>query len=553
MGIIIILGRKEKDKSLPFAFFSFSTFLLSISYYFIHEGSFSGIIKISYSIGTLIPTFLLVWIYSYSSKNPKTWKVWFFYSIGTIFLISPFIDGLIVTNVNKSLTLGFIETTGAFFPLYISYFVITYSIILIKLIQLSRTKDEVKRRQTRIILMGFSIYGALGILFGLVFPLLGYDQLTDLDASAAVIFVAFTTYAIVQYKWMNIKTIAVEILAALISGIALFEIFIADTTGQRIYKIIMFLILSALSIFMVKSVLNEVKRKEELQMMSDRLASANDQLRKLDMAKSDFISIASHQLRSPLTAVKGYISLIKEGSYGPVDVKVMDALGKVYLSNERLIQLVEDLLSISRIESGRMDYKFVPYQIEDMIKDLADTYALTAKNKGLYLQLKLPEKPLPKVELDEEKMRQVINNVVDNALKYTERGGVTIRAEHGQFPISNFQFSNKSQISNSKSQTFDSNEEMVRITISDTGLGIPAEEMPYIFSKFSRGKDQNRLHATGTGLGLYVGKQLVEAHHGRLWAESDGKGKGTRFIIELPLSQKKFEEEKKVGEFIKSI
>ena len=134
---------------------------------------------------------------------------------------------------------------------------------------------------------------------------------------------------------------------------------------------------------LVKSVQLEVKRKEQLQEITDKLAEANDQLRKLDNAKSEFISIASHQLRTPLTAVKGYVSLLLEGSYGQVPTKQNDVLNKVYQSNERLVTLVEDMLNLSRIESGRMEYDFKKTKVEDLLQEIFDTFIIRAKEKNL--------------------------------------------------------------------------------------------------------------------------------------------------------------------------
>jgi len=180
--------------------------------------------------------------------------------------------------------------------------------------------------------------------------------------------------------------------------------------------------------YMVRSVKAEVKRKEELQLMSERLSQANDQLRKLDNAKSEFISIASHQLRTPLTAIKGFVSLILEGTYGEVLPQVREALNKVYLSGERLINLVENLLSISRIESGRMEYQMSSVRLEATLKELVDNFTIIAINKGLKLEMKLPKGPLPEIMADQIKIREVISNFIDNALKYTNEGKVTVRA-----------------------------------------------------------------------------------------------------------------------------
>ena len=123
-------------------------------------------------------------------------------------------------------------------------------------------------------------------------------------------------------------------------------------------------------------------------------------------------------------------------------------------------------------------------------------------------------------KFDAGKVKEVVSNMIDNGLKYTPKGGVTLRVE----------------LTKNEELTTD-NKEVVRVIVSDTGIGIPATELPYLFAKFSRGKDVGRLNVSGTGLGLYVGKAIVEANGGRIWAESDGEGKGSRFIIELPIKQ----------------
>lgn len=363
------------------------------------------------------------------------------------------------------------------------------------------------------------IYLGVGIeLFLLLFLMLGYFaalfnnfEIEQYGLFGMTFFMGVLAYMIVKFKVFDIKLIGAQALVVtqfiLIASIFTF----ATSTVNRILVGITLLITSGAGWFLIQSVKREVKRKEELQIMSDKLARANDELRKLDNAKSEFISIASHQLRTPLTAIKGFISLLLEGSYGAVQPKVRDVLNKIYLSNERLIQLVEDLLNISRIESGRMEYKFMLSDIVKLVNDLQDTFVITAKNRGLSLTFATPKEEIPPIEIDQAKIREVVSNLIDNSLKYTQKGGVTVNIT--------------------------CNDDAVRVIVSDTGIGIPEENLPYLFSKFSRGKDTSRLHAEGTGLGLYVGKNLVEMHHGKIWAESDGPGRGSRFIMELPLRQ----------------
>lgn len=350
------------------------------------------------------------------------------------------------------------------------------------------------------------------------------------------IFVAFLAYLIVKFKAFDIKLLAAQALVVTLIILVGSQFFYVQSLTSRILTGITLILAVGFGWALIKSVKLEVQRKEELQIMSDKLSLANDQLKKLDNAKSEFISIASHQLRTPLTAIKGFVSLLLEGVYGSVDLKVRDALNKVYLSNERMVELVENLLNISRIESGRMEFDFKKWKVDGILNELRDTFFIMAKNKGLSLDFKFPEYSLPEIEIDGTKVREVISNFIDNALKYTKEGGVTVST----------QSANMDQKSGESVPS-------VKITVSDTGLGVPKDELPYLFAKFSRGKDTKRLHVGGTGLGLYVGKSIIEAHHGRVWAESEGDSLGSNFFIEIPVSQEKFKRRERVGEFIKKI
>jgi len=324
------------------------------------------------------------------------------------------------------------------------------------------------------------------------------------------IFMGFLAYLIVRFKAFNIKLMAVQALVfALVILIGSQFFFIRNFTN-KVLTAITFILASGFGWVLIRSVQLEMERKEELPNMSNRLSEANDRLRKLDNAKSEFISIASHQLRTPLTSIKGYASLLLEGTYGTLTDKLREALNKIYLSNERLIALVEDLLNLSRIEAGRMEYKYEKFKIEDLCQEIFDTFVIRAKEKKLGLDFKYPPNPVPEVINDRNKLREVISNLVDNALKYTPSGGVKL---------------NLSQ-----------NGENIRVAVSDTGVGILPEELPHLFEKFTRGKEGTKVNTGGTGLGLHVGKRMIEALHGKIWAESEGAGKGSTFIIEIPLA-----------------
>jgi len=463
-------------------------------------------------LAVMLYFFTLYFTYVFIEEKDISFKTKLFFSVLVLPVIVAFpwyyTTGVDVTECNAIMNDNFL------YYVYALKIAISLGMIFLLLSKYIKYRGE-KIKKNKVALVGIGSlffllsFGSTQYLTDFIFN--NYYDPEFYGILAMNVFIGFLAFLIVRYKAFDIKLLGAQALVvALVILIGSQFAFINNPTNKILNGITL-----ALSVvfgwFLIRSVKNEVRRKEELQLMSDKLARANDQLRKLDNAKSEFISIASHQLRTPLTAIKGFISLLLEGSYGAVETKIRDVLNKIYLSNERLIQLVEDLLNISRIESGRMEYKFVLGDIVKLVNDLQDTFMITAKNRGLSLTFAVPKEEIPPVEMDQAKIREVASNLIDNSLKYTQKGGVTVSVTQ--------------------------NGSAVRVIVSDTGIGIPKENLPYLFSKFSRGKDTSRLHAEGTGLGLYVGRNLVEMHHGKIWAESDGPNRGSRFIVELPLRQ----------------
>ncbi len=466
----------------------------------------------------LVSALTLYFVYIFLEKKDISFKIKLLIgSLLSIFII------LIPTKLNiPSFILSICEARQGMMIKYFYFLEAFFSswliIYLIRKIKNSSKGDE--RKKTVCLSLGAVLFLLFFSGTNIYSSITTHWEILQYGLFGMVVFMAFLAYLIVKFKAFNIKLLASQALVMALVIIIGSELFFAESATNKILILITLALSLGFGYILVKSVKLEIRRKEELQMISDKLSQANDQLRKLDNAKSEFISIASHQLRTPLTAIKGYISLLLEGTYGRIESKARDALNKVYLSNERMMQLVENLLNISRIESGKLEFDFKKWKVEEILNELRDTFFISAKSKGLSLDFKFSGYPLPEIEIDGPKIKEVISNLIDNALKYTQEGGVSVTAE----------------IPNSKSQTPES--EFIRITVYDTGIGIPKEELPYLFAKFSRGKDTTRLHVGGTGLGLYVGRSMIEAHHGRIWAESEGEGKGSRFIVEIPVSRK---------------
>ncbi|MBD3208042.1 MAG: PAS domain S-box protein [Candidatus Nealsonbacteria bacterium] len=228
----------------------------------------------------------------------------------------------------------------------------------------------------------------------------------------------------------------------------------------------------------------------------------------VERMKTEFVSIAAHQLRTPLSAIKWTLKMLLEGDLGGLTDEQKEYVNKTYVSNERMIRLINDLLNVTRIEEGRYVYDRVSVDLVEMLESLVSSYEDDVKNRGIKLVVNKPEEELPKIKADPEKIRLASQNLVENAIKYTLEGGkvtVTIR-----------------NIGNE-----------AEVAVSDTGIGIPEEQQDRVFGKFFRGANALKEETEGSGLGLFITKNIIEAHGGSVWFESEA-GKGTTFYFTIP-------------------
>ena len=368
-----------------------------------------------------------------------------------------------------------------------------------------------EKQQIFLFSLGIELFLAAFFLAGYISSLLDNFLILIYGLFGMPIFMGFLAYLIVRYQAFNIKVIATQALVVTLAVLIGSQLFFIKSQTNFVLTSLTFLLSIVFGIFLIRSVKNEIRRKEELQIVTDKLAAANVELKRLDQSKTEFISIASHQLRTPLTAIKGFVSLLLEGSYGTVPAPIADVLDKIYTANDRIVHLVEDLLNISRMESGRLKYEYAEVNIPEFLNELRDTFALVAKKKGLDLTFEVPAGALAPAWIDRQKAFEVVSNLIDNAIKYTSAGSVRVRAES----VLGF----------------------VCISVADTGVGIDPDMMPVLFQKFSRGKESGKMHVSGTGLGLYVGKSMIEAQGGHIGVTSEGAGKGSTFFVELPVKQ----------------
>ena len=328
----------------------------------------------------------------------------------------------------------------------------------------------------------------------------------------------FLVYTVVKFKSFNIKMIGAQALVFALIIIIGAEFFFIQTNINRVLTAITLVITAVIGVNLIRSVKKEVKQKEDIEKLAQKLEvtntgleAANEKLKELDVLKSEFVSLATHQIRAPLSAIKGYLSEVFEGDFGPYSKELEKPLQVVFQSTENLVNIVADFLNISRIEGGKMKYELAPVDLKTVVDEVVKELKPNLDRVGLELKVNIPNGHYV-VYADMGKVKQVIGNLIDNAMKYTPKGSITL------------------------SLTADEKAQKIRFSVSDTGIGIPAEVIPKLFQKFSRAKNANEVNIIGTGLGLYVAKLMIEGQSGRIWAESPGAGKGSTFSMELPIA-----------------
>jgi signal transduction histidine kinase len=387
-------------------------------------------------------------------------------------------------------------------------FLITIAVIA-KILKKYIVSSLSEKNKLQYFLLGILVFVIATLIFNVIFPFfLGDARYYLLGNYSVFFFLGFTAYAIVKRKLFDIKIVLTGIFVSAIAILLFIDaLLFTEMFWIQIAKVIALGLFVAFGYYLVKSVIREIEQRERLEKLAFELEKANIELRKLDASKTEFISIASHQLRTPLTAIKGYLSMINEGSYGELSDEVKAKMQSIFESNERLIKLVNDLLNVSRIETGKLDLEKTSIKIDILLSNVIKDLSINAKKKKIYLKLE-KSKELPEISVDEKKLRQALLNVLDNAIKYTNKGGITIKTE----------LLNKNLL----------------IKIKDTGEGMNKEELGKVFQRFSRGNAGNWLHGEGAGLGLYIARKFIEMHKGEIWAQSQGEGKGSEFYIKIP-------------------
>ncbi len=349
------------------------------------------------------------------------------------------------------------------------------------------------------------VAGTLGIVFNLIFPLYGnfsFFYINPILVTGALVVVGL--YNILRYNLFNSRIILSEFFTGGILILALTRFILSPAGTQRIIDGILLVVMTGFGAFLIQSIFREVKLREQLVKQEKDLQVANQQ-------QESLLHFISHEIKGYLTKNEAAFDAIRVGDYGEVSPQLREMSATALDDTRKGVATVIDILDASNLKRGEVSYKHADFDLTKTVEEIVTDLGAEAKAKGLTLTFHKPVTGTCTFSGDEDKLRRhVIRNVIDNSIKYTLAGSVTVDL--------------------AKTDT------QYRITVKDTGVGITPEDMARLFTEGGHGKESLKVNVHSTGFGLYIAKQVTEVHGGKIWAESDGAGKGSRFIIELPLS-----------------
>ena len=374
--------------------------------------------------------------------------------------------------------------------------------------EFAKSKDRKHRKE--ILLAGTGVSLFLGIFLAatiLASILVNYESTAAYAYNFEIyglfgmpVLLVYLGYLIVRYRAFDLRVFGTQaLMIALIVLIAAEFAFVKGIASQALVALTLVLT-SGVGIILVRSVKREIEQRERIEQLAKDLAKANEQ-------QVTLIHFITHQIKGFVTKSRNIFSMLLEGDYGAVPEPMKPLVQQGFDSDTKGVATIQEILNAANIKSGKVSFIMSPFDLQGLIQTVAKDLRPSAEAKGLEFILELEPEPL-EVTGDSAQLVNAYKNLIDNSIKYTPKGSVTLKLEK----------------TNGKA----------RFTVSDTGVGITPEDMAHLFTEGGHGKDSTKVNVESTGFGLYIVKNIVEAHKGRVWAESHGAGKGSRFIIELP-------------------
>lgn len=508
---LLFRSRERSGKILALAAYAAAFWVLAVlafeSIGKIWHGPILFVARMQYAAGALLLMLYAFFAYIWDGKDAR--KIKALLAAGSAALLAFFglilFTGAIVKdaqifNGHQKLILG------DYYYVFICYFLLLAGVGYYHLSRrILATESPIEKAQLIYILVGSIVMGVVSFLANIVMPLFGVYYLVWIGPMSAIIFTVFALYAIVHHHLFEIKAIAVEMLVFIILIIVFIQIFLVENIEEMLLRALFFLVVIILSVFLLKGIYKEIEQRERIEHLAHRL--------------SDSISFTAHELRNPVTKFMGYLSMLLEGAHGqlqPEAKKVVEScLGNVAEMNRNIAAF----LNLNKLEVGKLEIFKQKIDLQEVVKECIEDFRSEAKQKMIAITFEKKD-GMPMVSADRFQIRHVINNLISNVIKYTPPGGkATISID------------------------YDEKNQSLIFAIKDNGIGIVPDVLPYLFERYKRGGEETKAAAGGEGIGLFLAKTITELHGGKIWAESEGSGKGSRFSFSLPIEEKQITED----------
>ncbi len=512
LGTIVFLRDKKRLSNITFALMSVGVFGWSLGLALFDILSFSNVWSLYAAIllhvsAALIMLFSFYFSFYFSRKKFVHDNIVTAVTICMVILIgitmTPglVIESVYISNGVKSLHLG---------PMYGAYaagLVMTMMLAFNKLFLIYKGAVGKLRQRVQYIFIGLLVAASMGTVTNLIFPYLNIFKYFAVGPMSTAVMVLFIGYAMIRYDMWGIKATLVEMLVGILMVMAFLNIGI-DTgyvSGAQmlVFKLLFIPITAVIVIVFIRSFKKEQRQKKKLKKL-------NKKLNEMDEKKNEFLHIATHQLRGPITAIKGYTSLLREGDYGKIRPEMEAPIDHILSASKVMSETIADYMNIARIEEDDLRQSATKFDLCELVSERAETMRINAEKKNLRFTTNLLTESPCIILADRGNITQVINALLENAIKYTDVGSVTVEAK----------LVNK--------------DKRVQVSVTDTGIGVAKHEVAGLFDKFTRADNAKESDAFGTGMGLFIAKSLIEANGGSIEVSSKGINRGTTFTIELP-------------------
>jgi len=387
-----------------------------------------------------------------------------------------------------------------FFAATVVFYLFGSLIILFKKTQRAQNEEQ---KQFKIVGAGFGLTFALLIIFNFILP--AYFKISFFIPFGAFFvfpFVLLTFYAIYKHQLFNVKVISTGLITILFSIVTFLQIIYAKDLTQIIFQSAVFFLVLTFGVLLIRGVLREIEQREKIEKLATELQLANDQ-------QTVLIHFITHQIKGFFTMSRNIFSLMLENTFGELNPEMRRMTQQGFDNTTKGVTTVQEILNAANLKKGTVAMKMAAFDIRELVEQVLGELKPRIEAAALHVESTLPQGPLS-VMGDRFQLHEVFKNLIDNAIRYTPKGTITVK--------------------------LGKKDSVAHFEIKDSGVGLSDDDKKKLFTEGGRGKESLKVNVDSTGFGLYIVKGIVDQHKGKVWADSEGQGKGSTFNVDLPLA-----------------